>query len=64
MSIESINEPGGSRLVSYSPKSINEAPTVDEIDPPRATGMEPAGCAIGDRPSRCRCEGQTSTTTP
>lgn len=55
MSVESINEPGNSRLTMLEPASINEPPAPGdgpggELNPPRATGMDPTGCAIGDAP--------------
>ena len=56
MSIESINEPGNSRLSMLHPPSINEPPdpAIGDGDfegtPPRATGMDPLSCAIGDPP--------------
>ena len=56
MSIESINEPGNSRLTMLHPPSINEPPEPAigdgdfEVTPPRATGMDPLSCAIGDPP--------------
>ena len=54
MSVSSINEPGNSRLVSHTPVSINEPPALGDGDleatPPRATGMDPLSCAIGDPP--------------
>jgi hypothetical protein len=57
MSVESINEPGNSVLVSDHPPSINEPPAPekppdppDPTMPPRATGMAPLECTIGDAP--------------
>jgi hypothetical protein len=61
MSVESINEPGNSRLVSHTPMSINEPPTFDGLNPPRAIGMEPTGCAIGDPPITLRVTGTDFT---
>lgn len=60
MSIESINEPGGSNLVSDTPASINEPPVdpppvdpppVDETRPPiEPPDMPPAIPATHHRP--------------
>jgi hypothetical protein len=67
MSVESINEPGNSRLTMLEPASINEPPApgdgVDgELNPPRATGMDPTGCAIGDAPLTLHVTGTDFTT--
>lgn len=49
MSIESINEPGKSRVVSHTPRSINEPPELPDIDVPAPviTALDPTECAIG-----------------
>jgi hypothetical protein len=49
MSIESINEPGRSRLVSHTPVSINEPPDLpDNVPAPVLTALSPDTAAIGD----------------
>lgn len=47
MSVESINEPGSSRLVSHTPPSINEPPSKEDIKVPAITAIDPTGCEIG-----------------
>jgi hypothetical protein len=48
MSTESINEPGKSRVVSHTPRSINEPPEVPDLPAPVITAIAPAECMIGD----------------
>jgi hypothetical protein len=52
MGVLSINEPSSEHRTSMlTPPSINEPPQRGEggeLTPPRATGMDPTGCAIGD----------------
>ncbi|HEX3412875.1 MAG TPA: hypothetical protein VHT00_14240 [Stellaceae bacterium] len=48
MSIESINEPGHSRLVSHTPPSINEPPEVPPLPAPVISTITPDTAAIGD----------------
>ena len=50
MSVPSINEPGMSRKITLTPQSINEPIGVDDLNPPKVTGVDPAGCAVGDPP--------------
>ena len=50
MSVLSINEPTGSRGVMLTPNSLNEPLAVSELTPPRITGINPAGCEVGDPP--------------
>jgi hypothetical protein len=48
MSVESINEPGSSYLVTYSPTSINEPPEWVGAEPPVIDALTPNSCMIGD----------------
>jgi hypothetical protein len=50
MSVRSINEPQSSRLFNFSTPSINEPPTVPDIDAPAPviTTIEPTEATIGD----------------
>ena len=48
MSVASINEPGMSRKITLTPQSLNEPIGVDDLNPPRITGVDPAGCTVGD----------------
>lgn len=56
MSVESINEPGTSELVSTTPPSINEPPPASPEEPGggealiEVSAVSPVGCAIGDAP--------------
>jgi hypothetical protein len=48
MSVPSINEPGMSRKTTLTPQSVNEPIGIDDLNPPRITGVDPAGCTVGD----------------
>lgn len=52
--IKSINEPAGSRDVMLTPNSINEplppGEIIDNLTPPKVTGIDPAGCEVGAEP--------------
>lgn len=52
--IKSINEPEGSRDVMLMPNSVNEplepGDIIDNLTPPRVTGIDPAGCEVGADP--------------
>jgi hypothetical protein len=57
----SINEPHAPSRQTFSPVSINEPPTIDEINPPKATGLNPTGVAIGDPPQTLHVNGMNFT---
>ena len=52
--IKSINEPAGARDVMLTPNSINEplpaSEIVDNLPPPKVTGLDPASCEAGAEP--------------
>jgi hypothetical protein len=47
MSVESINEPGRSRLVSHTPPSINEPPELPPVPVPTISALSPDSCTVG-----------------
>ena len=48
MGVESINEPGHSRLVSHTPMSINEPPELPDLPPPVISALTPDSCTVGE----------------
>jgi hypothetical protein len=62
--LKSINEPDGpGRLTMAFPVSINEPPDdlIDEINPPRVTGVDPNPIAISDPPLTLQVHGMYLT---
>jgi len=58
MSVESINEPGNSRVVSHYPPSINEPPTLPPELAPVVTSLDPNTAACGDPDVTLEVHGQ------
>jgi hypothetical protein len=58
MGVESINEPGHSRLVSHTPLSINEPPEMPDMPAPVITALAPESVVVGQPDFELVVEGE------